>query len=80
MPVTTDGTVDIDPGKLVLARLRTGLSQRGVMRKAKALGLKLDHANYARYERGLRRPYPLTLVAICQTLEVDVADLMRDAA
>ena len=78
---TTDGTVDIDIEKLRLARLRAGLSQRALSREAEKLGKKVDFGNYARYERGLRRPYPQTAAAICAVLNVDIADLLKvDAA
>jgi transcriptional regulator with XRE-family HTH domain len=77
---TTDGTVDIDTAKLRLARLRAGLSCRGVARRAEELGRKVDFGNYSRYERGDRRPYPHTAAALAEVLGVDIADLLKDDA
>ena len=77
---TADGTVDIDKDKLRLARLRAGLSMRGVTRRATQLGRKVDFANYSRYEKGERRPYPHTAAALAEVFGVDITDLLKDDA
>lgn len=73
--------VTVPDGKAILhARLRRGWTLRDVAERCAGLGFTLSDSNLSKYERGVVKPSPKTLLAIARALDVTVDDLLTDAA
>ena len=72
--------VAINGEALRMARLRKGWSLRDVETATGAAGAKVDFSNISRYERGDLRPYPRTLKAMADALDVTVNELVVTVA
>ena len=68
-----NGQAPIDRQKLLMKRLRAGLSQRGLARLA-----ELDPSYIRLLESGDRGPSPKTLGTLAKALDCDITDLMPD--
>lgn len=70
-----NGQAPIDRQKLFMKRMRAGLSQRALARRA-----ELDPSYIRLLELGDRGPSPQTLGALARALDCDITDLMPDEA
>jgi transcriptional regulator with XRE-family HTH domain len=66
-------SIELDPDKLRRARHRKGYSLREM---ARLVGV--DHNVLWEYERGRRSPQPRSIRKLAETLEVEVAQLLRE--
>ncbi len=63
-------TVTVDRKKLQQARIKKGLSQRGLARVAGVSALAIN-----RLEQGNSTPRPSTLKKICDVIDVDILEI-----
>jgi transcriptional regulator with XRE-family HTH domain len=68
-----NGQAPFDRQKLLMKRLRAGLSQAALARRA-----ELDPSYIRLLERGDRGPSPKTLGALAEVFGCDITDLMPD--
>jgi transcriptional regulator with XRE-family HTH domain len=74
-PVTHPAAgVDLDPAKLTRLREEHAWSRQNLAQKA---GVTRD--SISKYENGARRPKPGTLQALCEVLDCQPGELLRDS-